>query len=209
MRRAGGPEAVRQFIAQNKIQGVRFGPGEKLLQAGIAGMTWQPSYSIGRAFYTARAAMPQSVRAAAFNRYVADPIDGATPLGLVEGLAKLKKGELLSPASTSRMLSIMSNTQTGKQRLRGGLAPGYSLAHKTGTGQVLGGAQAGYNDIGIVTGPDGRSYAVAVMIKYTKAPLPTRMKMMQNVTRAVIDYDRASGRGSNWASAGGGRTASN
>ncbi|HEX8400336.1 MAG TPA: class A beta-lactamase [Allosphingosinicella sp.] len=202
LRKAGGPDAVRKFLADNNIQGIRFGPGEKLLQAGIAGMTWQSAYSIGRAFYAARDAMPQSIRAAAFARYVADPIDGATPLGLVDGLARLKRGELLSPASTARMLSIMSNTQTGKQRLRGGLAPGYRLAHKTGTGQVLGGAQAGYNDIGIVTGPDGRSYAVAVMIKYTKAPLPARMQMMQNVTRAVIDYDRASSGGTNWASAG-------
>jgi beta-lactamase class A len=204
MRRAGGPDAVRRFISENNIQGVRFGPGEKLLQAGIAGLTWQSGFSVGRAFYAARERMSQAVRSAAFNRYVADPVDGATPLGLVDGLAKLKRGELLSPASTSRMLSIMSNTQTGKQRLRGGLAPGYRLAHKTGTGQVFGGAQAGYNDIGIVTGPDGRSYAVAVMIKYTKAPLPARMQMMQNVTRAVIDYDRASGRGNNWASAGAG-----
>lgn len=101
----------------------------------------------------------------------------------------------------------MSNTSTGKQRLRGGLAPGYRLAHKTGTGQVLGGAQAGYNDIGIVTGPDGRSYAVAVMIKHTKAPLPARMAMMQSVTRAVIDYDRASA-GLNMARSVGGGAAS-
>jgi beta-lactamase class A len=202
LRRAGGPEAVRAFLAEHSIEGIRFGPGEKLLQAGIAGMTWQDSYSIGRSFYTARAAMPQSIRQAAFARYVADPIDGATPLGLVEGLAKLKRGELLSPSSTARMLAIMSDTKTGKQRLRGGLAPGYRLAHKTGTGQVFGAAQAGYNDIGIVTGPDGRSYAVAVMIKYTTAPIPSRMQMMQSVTRAVIEYDRTSGTGSNWVSGG-------
>ncbi len=198
LRRAGGPDAIRAFLAEHKIQGIRFGPGEKLLQAGIAGMTWQDSYSIGRSFYAARSAMPQSVRQAAFSRYVSDPIDGATPLGLVDGLTKLKRGQLLSPTSTARMLAIMSNTQTGKQRLRGGLAPGYRLAHKTGTGQVLGAAQAGYNDIGIVTGPDGRSYAVAVMIKYTTAPIGNRMQMMQSVTRAVIDYDRATA-GSSWA----------
>lgn len=190
MRRAGGPEAVRQFIADNGISGVRFGPGEKLLQAGIAGVKWQDSYSIGRAFYAARAAVPAGVRASAFNRYLADPIDGATPLGLVDGLTRLKRGELLSPAATAKMLSIMGNTQTGKQRLRGGLAPGYRLAHKTGTGQVWSGGQSGYNDIGIVTGPDGRAYSVAVMIKYTKAPIPQRMQMMQSVTRAVIDFDR-------------------
>jgi beta-lactamase class A len=198
LRRAGGPEAVRQFLADNSIQGIRFGPGEKLLQAGIAGLKWQDSYSIGRAFYAARAAVPESVRKAAFSRYVADPIDGATPLGLVGGLTKLKRGELLSPAMTDKMLSIMSATQTGKQRLRGGLAPGYRLAHKTGTGQVFGGGQSGYNDIGIITGPDGRAYSVAVMIKYTAAPIPQRMQMMQSVTRAVIDFDRST-QGESWA----------
>jgi beta-lactamase class A len=198
LRRAGGPDAVRQFLADNGIQGIRFGPGEKLLQAGIAGVKWQDNYSIGRAFYAARAAVPASVRSAAFNRYLSDPIDGATPLGLVNGLTKLKRGELLSPAATAKMLSIMSNTQTGKQRLRGGLAPGYRLAHKTGTGQVWGGGQSGYNDIGIITGPDGRAYSVAVMIKYTAAPVPQRMQMMQSVTRAVIDFDRGT-QGESWA----------
>ena len=84
----------------------------------------------------------------------------------------------------------MSNTKTGKQRLRGGLAPGYSLAHKTGTGQVLGPVSTGYNDIGIVTGPDGRAYAVAVFIRKTTVPIPQRMRLMQDAVRAVIDYSR-------------------
>jgi beta-lactamase class A len=80
----------------------------------------------------------------------------------------------------------MGNTRTGKNRLRGGLKPGWTLSHKTGTGQVLGAVQAGYNDIGIVTAPDGRSYAVAVMIKKTSTPLITRMTLMNNVVRAII-----------------------
>jgi len=50
----------------------------------------------------------------------------------------------------------------------------------------LGGQQAGYNDIGILTAPDGRSYSVAVMIKLTSVPLPVRMALMNNVVRAVI-----------------------
>ena len=190
LRKAGGPEAVRAFLERKGIDGVRFGPGERLMQSQIAGMSWRPEYSQGRNFYQARNSVPLSTRTAAFNRYVADPVDGATPLGIVDALARLKKGELLSPASTARLLSTMSNTRTGPQRLKGGLAAGYSLAHKTGTGQVLGASQSGYNDIGIITSPDGKSYAVAVMIRLTSAPIPARMQMMQNVTRAVIDYDR-------------------
>ena len=187
--RTGGPDAVREFLYEKGIQGVRFGPGERVMQARIAGMEWKDSM-VGRGFYAARSALPMSVRQAALQDYLGDPVDGASPLGVVDALARLKKGELLSPASTSRLLSTMSNTKTGKQRLRGGLAPGYSLAHKTGTGQILGPVSTGYNDIGIVTGPDGRSYAVAVFIRKTTAPIPTRMRLMQDAVRAVIDYSR-------------------
>ena len=126
------------------------------------------------------------MRQAAFNRYVEDPFDGAAPSAIVNALARLKRGEMLSPASTARLLDIMSHTKTGANRLKGGLAPGWVLNHKTGTGQELGRQQAGYNDIGILTAPDGRSYSVAVMIKLTSVPLPVRMAMMNNVVRAVI-----------------------
>jgi beta-lactamase class A len=190
--RSGGPEAVRDFLNRKGISGVRFGPGERVMQSRIAGMEWKPWY-VGSAFYAARNAVPAHVRRAAFQSYVADPVDGATPIGITDALARLKRGQLLSPASTDRLLRIMSNTRTGPQRLKGGLAPGWSLAHKTGTGQVLGATQSGYNDIGIISGPDGRSYAVAVMIRTTAAPIPTRMALMQNVTRAVIDYGRSFG----------------
>jgi beta-lactamase class A len=191
MRVAGGPSTVRAFIADRRLGNIRFYDGERALQSRIAGLTWSQSYSIGDAFYKARNALPMSVRRSLFNRYIEDPYDGAAPHALVDTLARLKRGELLSPSSTARLLTIMGNTKTGKNRLRGGLKPGWSLNHKTGTGQVLGGVQAGYNDIGIITAPNGRSYAVAVMIKRTSTPLITRMNLMNNVVRAVIEQHEA------------------
>ena len=113
----------------------------------------------------------------------------AVPAGYA--LARLKRGELLSPESSQRLLSIMSNTKTGPQRLKGGLQQGWHLSHKTGTGQVLGSVQAGYNDIGVITAPDGHSYALAVMIRRTSAPLVQRMQAMQATVRAVINYHGA------------------
>ena len=188
LRRSGGPESVRALFQRHAIQGVRFGPGERVMQTQIAGLQWSPAYSTGNAFYRARANVPIDRRRELFNQYVADPVDGATPEGLVAGLARLRRGELLSPRSTERLLSIMSRTRTGPQRLTGGLADGWRIAHKTGTGQVLGSTQTGYNDIGIITSPDGRHYALAVMIGRTATPLSTRMALMQNVTRAAIAY---------------------
>lgn len=187
MRSVGGPEAVRRTIAAKRLGAIRFYDGERSLQSKIAGLTWSQSYSVGRAFYEARSALPMSVRRAAFNRYVEDPYDGASATAIVDALARLKKGELLSPESTARLLKTMGNTRTGPNRLKGGLSPGWTLGHKTGTGQVLGPVQAGYNDIGILIAPDGRSYAIAVMIKTTSTPLPTRMALMNNVVKAVIE----------------------
>ena len=198
MRSVGGAQAVRHMIATKHLGAIRFYNGERALQSKIAGLIWSPSYSIGNAFYQARDALPLSVRRAAFNRYVNDPYDGASPTAIVNALARLKRGELLSPASTQRLLTVMSNTKTGANRLKGGLKPGWVLNHKTGTGQVLGSQQAGYNDIGILTGPDGRSYSVAVMIKLTSVPLPVRMTLMNNVVRAVIAQHEMS-RGTGYA----------
>jgi len=186
MRAVGGPEAVRTMIREKHLGAIRFYNGERALQSRIAGLIWSPSYSIGNAFFEARNALPLRVRQAAFDRYVSDPYDGASPNAIANALARLKRGELLSRAMGERLLGIMSHTKTGANRLKGGLAPGWVLNHKTGTGQELGGRQAGYNDIGILTAPDGRSYSVAVMIKLTSVPLPVRMTLMNNVVRAVI-----------------------
>ncbi|MGN6848891.1 MAG: serine hydrolase [Sphingomicrobium sp.] len=186
MRAVGGPQAVRAMIERKHLGAIRFANGERSMQNRIAGVTWSQEYSIGGKFFQVRDALPMNVRQAAFDRYVASPYDGAAPSAVVSALARLKRGALLSAKSTAYLLDIMSHTRTGPNRLRGGLQPGWTLNHKTGTGQELGGAQAGYNDIGILTAPDGRSYAVAVMIKLTSTPLPVRMTLMNNVVRSVI-----------------------
>jgi beta-lactamase class A len=45
---------------------------------------------------------------------------------------------------------------------------------------------AGYNDVGLMTAPDGQVYAVAVMIASTRAPIPARQALMADVARAVV-----------------------
>ena len=65
---------------------------------------------------------------------------------------------------------------------------GWTIAHKTGTGQFFDGVQSGYNDIGILTAPDGTNYTIAVMIGSTRASYAARMGMMQEVTRSVVRY---------------------
>lgn len=187
--KAGGPSAVRALLMQRGIRGVRFGPGERLLQSRIAGLEWQQQYAIGSRFLQARAALPHGVRAKALDAYLDDPIDGATPLGIVDGLAKLQRGSLLSPASTRLLIGTMEESRTGPQRLKAGLGTGWTAAHKTGTGQELGSLATGYNDVAIITSPAGHSYAVAVMIASTRQSIPVRQRLMADVVRAVIAQD--------------------
>jgi len=188
LNRVGGPGMVRKLIEHKKLGAIRFGPGENVMQAEIAGLTWQPEYSYGMAFKEARASLPDAYRRERLNAYVADPVDGASASAIVAALAKLKRGELLSPASTQYLLDAMAKSRTGPKRLRGGLSEGWTIAHKTGTGQDLGAITAGYNDVAIVTAPDGQAYAVAVMIGKTRQGIPARWALMNAVARTVVDF---------------------
>lgn len=186
----GGPEAVRDFIARRQLGAIRFGPGERLLQAGTAGLEWKQEYSLGRAFYQARAALSPEVRRAAYEAYVADPPDGAAPQAIADALSRLKRGELLSASSTQWLLDTMGAARTGRARVHAGIAPGWEWAHKTGTGQDFGRRTAGFNDVGILTAPDGRAYAVAVMIGDTARTVRERQQLMQTVAAAVVANHR-------------------
>ena len=185
LRAAGGPDAVRGFLARRMIKDIRFGPGERLLQSATAGLDWRQDYSLGRNFYAARAKLPMSVRVKALDNYLANPPDGAAPSSIVAALAKLKQGDMLSAASTRLLLNVMSEAKTGPQRVKGGVPAGWHYLHKTGTGQDLAPRSTGYNDVGIMTAPDGTSYAVAVMIGSTTVPIPERWALMQGVAKAV------------------------
>lgn len=198
LKRVGGPAGVRNAIATARLGDVKFGPGEIAMQSALAGLEWDPAYSLGERFFAARKTVPADVRKQVFDAYVEDPVDGASPRAVALALARLARGELLEPGTTALFLQLLADVKSGPNRLRGGVPQGWSIGHKTGTGQVLDtvppgviGAQAGYNDVGILTAPDGRRYTVAVMIGRTATPVPERMDMMHRIVRAVVAYHYA------------------
>lgn len=191
LKRVGGPAAVRATIAKAGLGAIRFGPGEREMQSAIAGLEWRQSFSVGRSFYQARAQVPELQRRIAFDGYVADPVDGASPRAIAVALGRVARGEILQPATAGHLLMLLGKTKSGPRRLKGGLPQGWTIGHKTGTGQELGHEQAGYNDVGILTAPEGHRYAVAVMIGRTAVPIPQRMEMMHAVVRAVATYHYA------------------
>lgn len=181
----GGAGVVTEAIAKKGLKGLAVGGTERDVQTRTAGLIWKPEYGMTWIWKAAREKLPEEVRDQALATYLANPPDGATPNAITSALAALKRGELLSRASTDFMLGLMAEARTGTNRLRGGLTRGWTLAHKTGTGPDWRGASVGINDVGLLTAPDGHTYAVAVMIRQTKAPASARHRIMQSVTRAV------------------------
>lgn len=188
IREVGGPAVVTRVIAEKRLSGVAQGGTERDVQTRTAGLVWRPEYGQTWIFKQARAQLPDEVRDQALANYLANPPDGATPEGIATALAALKRGELLSPASTDFMLELMGQARTGAMRLRAGVERGWSLAHKTGTGPDWRGASVGINDVGLLTAPDGRTFAVAVMVRQTKQPASARHRLMIGVARAVESY---------------------
>ncbi|MFC3080188.1 serine hydrolase [Phenylobacterium terrae] len=187
IRTVGGVETVDETLRRLNLEGVGIGAEERDLQAQIAGLSWRPEYGYGRAFQQARAALPDWARDQAMDAYLAQPLDGASPAAIAKALVALKRGEVLSPGATGVLLAMMAEANTGPNRLKGGLPLGWSIAHKTGTGQDLRGYSIGINDVGLLTAPDGRTYAVAVMMRRTHKPVPQRLAFMQAVSRAVAE----------------------
>jgi beta-lactamase class A len=190
----GGPDQVRAMLKTKEIEGIRFGPGERLLQSGISGLQWQQDFSLGSNFEQARAKLPIEQREASLERYVADPIDGARPAGMARALARLAAGQLLSPESTGVMMGILAKTHSGPRRLKAGAPAGWKVYHKTGTGQELRGVATGYNDVAIMETPDGAWYSVVVMVGRTTEPIPARMEMMHEVVGALGRFHAAASR---------------
>lgn len=182
-----GIERVNKVLDAKGIEGIQLGADERHLQALIAGFQWRPEYGEPALFEQARGRIPREMREAAAQRYIADPADGATPVAIVQALAALKRGELLSPTSTAYLLDTLTDVRTGPRRLKGGLPPGWTAAHKTGTGQDFAGSSIGINDVGLLTAPDGETYAVAVLIPRTRRPNPERLALMQAVSAAVVE----------------------
>jgi beta-lactamase class A len=187
----GGPSAVNATIEKKRLGDIRFGPGERVLQSHTAGLEWQPAFAIGNAFNVARSRLSPAARAAALDRYVSDPPDGAAPLAIADALSRLARGDVLSPSSTRFLLDTMGHTVTGRSRLRAALPAGWAINHKTGTGQDLGGRNAGFNDVGLLTSPDGRRFAVAVMIGDTRRPIGERQRLIQSAAAAIVNYANA------------------
>lgn len=127
-----------------------------------------------------------------------DKRDSATPLAMVDLLARIYQGELLSPASRDVILGAMGRTITGKRRMRALIPTDARVLHKTGT---LSGTAS---DIGFIETPDGHTIAMAIYVT-GQGTKPARDAKIAAIARALYDgygaMGPSSGSGRAYASA--------
>jgi beta-lactamase class A len=125
--------------------------------------------------------------AASMRRFLADPRDTATPDGTVDFLRRTFRGELLSQASTARLVRAMEATTTFPGRIKGLLPVGTVVAHKTGTTATVKGLNGSTNDVGVITLPGGGQLAVAFFVKGSRRELDVRESMIARMAKAAVD----------------------
>lgn len=109
----------------------------------------------------------------------------ATPRASIALLREVEFGKSLSDQTRSMLLACLTDSNTGRRRLRAGLPSGTPFAHKTGTGGTKDGVTGATNDIGIITTPDGRHIAIAVYIADSTDDGWTREQLMSDITKLV------------------------
>jgi beta-lactamase class A len=114
------------------------------------------------------------------------------PAGMLRLLRLFYNGSLLSKGSNAFLMKIMLETDTGPNRIKGQLPVKTSVAHKTGTSDTNEqGLRAATNDVGIITLPDGRHYALAVFVSDYYGPVSKGEHLIANISRIVWDYYQA------------------
>ncbi len=186
MRRIGGPGALKSWLVEKGIIGLRVDRYEREMAVEVSGMpSFRPAWRTNEAFTAARLAVPEAQRRAAWAAYATDVRDSTTTSAMLGFLRQLSAGNLASPQSTALLLKLMTETKTGEGRLKAGLPEGASLAHKTGSSATNFGITVATNDVGILTLKDGRTYAIVVMLADSPADLKEREAIIAEAMRIV------------------------
>ena len=180
MKLAGGPAAVTENLRRLGINDFRVD---------------RPVRGILMDFYGLPAVTPEAIVEAISNNpalvaaqvnpnpdFEADPRDHTTPNAYLQLLLAIDGGTAMSAESREFLLGVMSRTRTGAGRLKGLLPKGTPVAHKTGT---VGGVA---NDVGYITLPDGRRFAIAVFTNSSETPSADRDRAIAEVARALYDF---------------------
>jgi beta-lactamase class A len=115
-------------------------------------------------------------------------VNWCKPVEMTALLNMFYKDKVLTKATTDTLYSMMVNTTTDPQRLKGLLPAGTVVAHKTGSSGTSQGITPATNDVGIITLPNGNHVIVSVFVCNSANDEATRDGAIAKVAKAVYDY---------------------
>lgn len=175
----GGPQTVTAFLQRNGIAGMHVDTDER--DIGRVSNHLRPGQAMPSHETKAQALQREKL---GYEDMLADGRNRSTPSAAVDFLHKLAEGQLLAPRSTALLIDLMRK-QAVPSRLRGGIPAGADFADKTGSSMTVAGKNAAWNDIAIMTLPDGHRIFIAVFLKDTAMPKPQRNLLFADIARAV------------------------
>lgn len=158
LKRAAGPAGIQAAIKTFDIEGLRIDRTEREL-AGDA---------------------------ATLDRYLADPRDTASPRAIATLIVKMMSGHLIQPRFVALVTDLLRRTKIGDDRLKGGMLPGWSFAHRSGDGRTIDGATIAFNDAGLATHKNGAKIVLALMIERATLSPAELAQFHRAVARSVL-----------------------
>lgn len=113
----------------------------------------------------------------------------STTKSAVDVLKKFYDGKLLSKKSTDYLMKVLWSTSTGLNKMVEQLPKNTPVARKTGaSGKNDAGLTGAENEIGIITLPNGKHYALAVFVSNSTETDAVNCRMISDISREVWEY---------------------
>lgn len=186
LRAAGGPGAVSRRMRELGAADVRIDRDSLHVLLDLAGASpQQPPRSIDE-FQRLIGGVKPETQSRTVDAFDQDPRDTTTPKAMALLLARLARGEALSPKSTTRLLAMMVRAR-GSARIRAALPDSIARpAVKSGT--LLGANTCFVNDIGIITLPQDRGHLViAAYIAKSNRPVAECESVIARLTKLAVE----------------------
>lgn len=182
---AGGTAAVTQKMREIGIDDIDISRSTFVSIAHSLGITIFKEGGIYDEIkaYGALSQLTEPMREQAWQTFLNDPRDTATPVAMAKLLQKIWNREALNNENSQLLLDIMKRCQTGEDRIRGALPPRTTVYNKTGTLHKV------VNDVGIVKLPsDAGNIVTVIFIKDTEIENEECEKIVAHIARSLYDY---------------------
>lgn len=113
----------------------------------------------------------------------------STPYTAADLLETFRTKDILPKHFHDFLWKIMTETETGKNKIKAFLPEGTIVAHKTGSSdRNAEGLNAAENDIAIIQLPDGRCYSLAVFVADSMEDFDTNCRIIADISKTVYDH---------------------